>query len=173
MGTHNTPFTLTTDARVSGAIGRMMQPLVSRVNQIANIINNTQFISDGESTLTPDGLLLDVGGGMSWSSLVFGYTITGDVVTIVNGELQWSDQGFFTVADTALTIPAGDGTYYVGCTFDGTTLAIPAASASKSTFASDANTFKTWLYAWKREDGALSRELVGNIGIIQLDASLG
>jgi len=111
-----------------------------------------------------------------WDKLVFGYSIdqANDRVSIKNCVVQWSDQGLITRADYNVDIPTGGGEYYVGTTFTGG-IGTPIASTDPDDFASDAATFRTWLYSFTRSDtgAAITRNLIGNIGIIQLDASYG
>ena len=116
-----------------------------------------------------------VAQGFPWKRLVFGYTIdeANSRVRIYNGRLQWSDQGFATVADTNVTIAGASADYYVGVTFNGTTLAIPSASTAESTFRSDSTAFRTWLYKFTRTGASIYLAEIGHMGIIELDASFG
>jgi hypothetical protein len=107
-----------------------------------------------------------------WDKIVFGHTLSGTDATIYNGELHWGDQAFKTVANTTVDVSAAAA--WVGCEFDGTTLSIPAASSTTTTFQSDATTYRTWLYKFEVEPGAGPVLALWNpVGIIDLDASWG
>jgi len=133
------------------------QQTARRLDNIEIILLNLrgEFMMMQENNHDHDWPFQEEPDGMPWASRVFGWTLDGSTLTIVNNELQSSDQGWFEAADTDLTIPDGDGAYYVGISFDGTTLSIPAPSTDKADFTSDAGSFKTWLYLWTRDDESL------------------
>lgn len=104
-----------------------------------------------------------------WDRIPFGFKRSGDDITIVNGELHWSDHGEYTVADTPITISST--LQWIGVEFDFNTLSFPAASSSKSTFLPDSTTFRTWLYRFAPTERF--PVLINPVGIISLPAVWG
>ncbi len=125
------------------------KPLAAAMRTLGDTLANTRG-ENGINIQRRGGRLSIVGEGATtfpWSKLCLGFSISGSVVTITAGEVQWGTQTV-QIPDTPVTIDADYQYVGVWSSMAGAGIILP--STDIALFRPDADTWRRWLYQFRR-----------------------
>lgn len=146
----------------------------NRLIDVVNALQNLQFDPRYFNvTGDPSGTYVTFSGTTTfpWSSLAFGYLISGAVVTIYGGEIQIGASTPIGIGEQTRTIIADY--QYVAAEYTWGTQALAIGSPTTVKPVSTETVFKRWLYQFRFQSGNVSLCKIGNMGNIMIPAAYG
>lgn len=151
-----------------GGVSRQAAPIAKAAGALGRVLNNVRVgVNDAYVTRGYMELPFATAGGLALGKFCFGCTISGAVVTVKAGEVQWG-RSTFTVGDTGVTLTADY--QYVGVECNGTIATVIGPDANVTLFRSDDSTFRTWLCQFRLVSGRAALYRIGHIGNILIPA---
>lgn len=140
MLTNETP--LKDDFRATG----FLAPIAKWMNQVSRRLNNVSFVSGGDVLIRSDGIFLRPRSGdfPRGSRYNFGYTLSGDKITVYGGSITRGDRSPISVADADKTITLDQS--YVGIKYIDASETLTIENFGTTEPVSTQTEFKVWLY---------------------------
>jgi hypothetical protein len=151
--------------------GKLSPRAIQKLNRVANHANTFGVNGTSPVMVTPHGTVTlyrkrnysEGGDAFPWDKLLFGYSIVGNVFTVLKGEIHFKNI-IYPVAEIDLTI-AADGDYvYVEMEWGTGTTAIKH-SANIADATSSSSGYRKWLYQLSyTAPSTVSVKLYGHMG---------
>lgn len=133
-------------------------PLAKAVGTVADTLRNVRM-SDGQRVQRRAGRLIipASAGRFPWHKLEFGYSVSGNVVTIFPGQIEWGEQSLIT-EETDVTIALDYSYVGIEAYFDGgqLTAAIIGPSTARTDFYPTSTKYRRALYQFRLVSGAVT-----------------